>query len=216
MKTKTEIVLENENIVYSIINKYRYYFDEEDLYQVGMMGLIDAYDNYKDNMNTKFSSYAYFYVKGRVTEYLRNSNLIKVSKELVKVNKRVEKVREQLTQKIGKIPDDDDIALFLEIDVNIVRQAKEANQLVMSIESDNEEEMDISAKVGYEESGYREEILDLRKELENLNEYDRNIIEKRYTEGLTQSELSKELGINQVKVSRKEKEILTKLRTRLM
>ena len=44
----------------------------------------------------------------------------------------------------------------------------------------------------------------------------RKIIEKRYNEGLTQSELSKELGINQVKISRCEKEILIKLRRRLM
>ena len=49
----------------------------------------------------------------------------------------------------------------------------------------------------------------------NLNEFDKNIIIKRYEEGLTQNELSQELGINQVKVSRKEKEILTRLRTRL-
>ena len=96
-----------------------------------------------------------------------------------------------------------------------MRQAKEANNLVMSLESENEQEQDLYNKVGYNEIGYSEDILDLRKELDNLNEYDRNIIIKRYEEGLTQSELSKELGINQVKVSRKEKEILTRLRTRL-
>ena len=40
-------ILKYENIVYSIINKYTYYFDKDDLYQVGMMGLINAYQNYK-------------------------------------------------------------------------------------------------------------------------------------------------------------------------
>ena len=85
----------------------------------------------------------------------------------------------------------------------------------MSLETETEEE-NLYNRVGYEEKLYREDILDLRKELDNLSDYDRNIIKKRYEEGLTQSELSKELGINQVKVSRKEKEILTRLRTRLM
>ena len=52
MTDKTQILLENEKIIYSIINKYTYYFDRDDLYQVGMLGLIDAYYNY--NSNKKF------------------------------------------------------------------------------------------------------------------------------------------------------------------
>lgn len=215
MKDKCEVLLENENIVYSIINKYTYYFDKDDLYQVGMMGLIDAYDHYKSDKNTKFSSFAYFYVLGKVKEYIRNSHILKVSRELIKLNASIEKARDYLTQKIGQIPTDDDIALFLEIDVNSIRQAKEATNLVMSLETENEEEQTLYSRIGYEEQLYREDILDLKQELNKLNEYDRNIIIKRYKEGLTQSELSKELGINQVKVSRKEKEILTRLRTRL-
>ncbi len=215
MINKEDILLENEFIVYSIINKYTYYFDKDDLYQVGMMGLIEALNHYKHDKNTKFSSFAYFYVLGRVKEYIRNNNIIKVSKELVRVNTRVEKTRDLLTQKLGYIPDDDEIAMFLEIDLDIIRQAKEANKLILSIETENDEEQNICNAIGYTEPNYREDILDLRKEIDNLDSYDKNIIKKRYEEGLTQSELSKELGINQVKVSRKEKEILTRLKTRL-
>lgn len=215
MNEKTKILLENECVVYSIINKYTYYFDKDDLYQVGMIGLIEALNHYKNDKNTKFSSFAYFYVLGKVKEYLRNTNLIKVSKELVKLNNSIEKAKDYLIQKLNYIPTDNEIALFLEIDVEKVRQAKEANNLVMSLEEENESEQNIYNKIGYSEIGYREDILDLRKEIDNLNEFDRNIIIKRYEEGLTQNELSQELGINQVKVSRKEKEILTRLRTRL-
>ena len=216
MKEKAEVLLENEKIVYSIINKYTYYFDKDDLYQVGMMGLMDAYDNYKSDKNTKFSSFAYFHVLGKVKEYIRKSNILKVSKELVKLNSMIEKARDHLTQKLGYIPSDTDIALFLEIDIKHIEEAKEANNLVASLDSENEEEVKIYDYVGYTESAYSEEILDLKTELANLNEYDRNLILKRYQEGLTQSEVSKELGINQVKVSRQEKQILTRLRTRLM
>lgn len=216
MNDKTQILLDNEKIVYSIINKYTYYFDKDDLYQVGMMGLLDAYENYKSDKNTKFSSFAYFYVLGKVKEYIRKSNVLKVSRELVKLNTKVEKTRDYLTQKLGYIPSDIDIALFLEIDVKLLEEAKEANFLVASLDSENEEELKIYDKLGYTENAYNEEILDLKRELDNLNEYDRNLILKRYGEGLTQSELSKELGINQVKVSRQEKQILTRLRTRLM
>ena len=216
MTDKTNMLLENEKIVYSIINKYTYYFDKDDLYQVGMMGLLDAYENYKSDKNTKFSSFAYFYVLGKVKEYIRKSNIIKVSRELVKLNCAIEKARDHLTQKLGYIPSDTDIALFLEIDIKQIEEAKEANNLVASLDNENEEETKIYDYVGYTESAYNEEILDLKIELANLNEYDRNLILKRYQEGLTQSEVSKELGINQVKVSRQEKQILTRLRTRLM
>ena len=215
MTDKTQILLENEKIIYSIINKYTYYFDRDDLYQVGMLGLIDAYDNYNSNKNTKFSSFAYFYVLGKVKEYIRKSNVIKVSRELIKLNSSIEKAKEVLTQRLGYIPSNEEIALFLEIDIRNIEEAKGATNLVASLDSENEEEINLYNTLGYTEQAYNEEILDLKIELENLNDFERNLIIKRYGQGLTQTEVSKELGINQVKVSREEKQILTRLRTRL-
>lgn len=215
MTDKTQILLENEKIIYSIINKYTYYFDRDDLYQVGMLGLIDAYDNYNSNKNTKFSSFAYFYVLGKVKEYIRKSNVIKISRELIKLNSSIEKAKEVLTQRLGYIPSNEEIALFLEIDIRNIEEAKEATNLVASLDSENEEEINLYNTLGYTEQAYNEEILDLKIELENLNDFERNLIIKRYGQGLTQTEVSKELGINQVKVSREEKQILTRLRTRL-
>lgn len=215
MTDKTQILLENEKIVYSIISKYTYYFDKDDLYQVGMIGLIDAYENYNPDKNTKFSSFAYFYVLGKVKEYIRKSNVLKVSKELIKLSSSIEKARELLTQRLGYMPTDDDIALFLEIDIKHINEAKAATALVSSLDSENEEEVNLYNTLGYTEQGYQEEILDLKTEIENLNDFEKDIIKKRYEQGLTQSEVSKELGINQVKVSRSEKQILTRLRTRL-
>ena len=216
MISKAEALEKNEYLVYSIINKYSYYFDKDDLYQVGMIGLMNAYDHYKNEKNTKFSSFAYFYILGEVKKYIRESNLLKVSRDLVKLNVSIEKAREYLIQKLGYIPSNDDIALFLEIDVKKIEEAEMANSLVTSLDKNDEEEVEIYNYYGYEEKSYKEELIDLREELSKLNEFDRKIIEKRYNEGLTQSEISKELGVNQVKVSRTEKEILTKLRRRLM
>lgn len=214
MKTKEDILLENEKIIYSIINKYTYYFDKDDLYQVGVLGLIDAYNNYNEDKNTKFSSFAYFYVLGKVKEYIRKSNVLKVSREYIRLNSSIEKARDVLTQRLGYIPSNEDIALFLEIDLKQIEEAKIATEIVTSLDNETEE-MNLYDVVGYTENGYREEILDLKTELANLSEFERSLILKRYEQGLTQSEVSKELGINQVKVSREEKQILTRLRTRL-
>lgn len=99
---KEDILLENEGLIYSIINKYTYYFDKDDLYQVGVIGLINAYKNYKDDKQTKFSSYAYFYILGEVKKYIYESNVFKVSKELTKINIAIERAKAVLTQKIIK------------------------------------------------------------------------------------------------------------------
>ena len=81
-------------IIHSVISKYVKYFDRDDLYQVGMIGLLEALNHYDESKNTKFSSFAYFYVKGEVTKYIRESNILKISKEYIELNKRIEKIRD--------------------------------------------------------------------------------------------------------------------------
>ena len=209
-----DIISQNEFIVFSVINKYLNYFDQDDLYQVGMLGLINAYKNYDKNKNTKFSSFAYFYVKGEVIKYIRESNTLKISKDLIELNKSIIKAKELLTNKLGYVPSSSELALFLEIDENKLIEAEYANNLTTSLD-DDKNEIGLYNILGFEEKSYKEELLDLRNELTKLTSFEKNLIEKRYNEGLTQNELSKELGINQVRISRCEKKILTKLKTRL-
>ena len=61
MDDLTSVIINNENLIYSIINKYSNYYDIDDLYQVGVMGMIKAYNNYKDCYNTKFTNSKNFY-----------------------------------------------------------------------------------------------------------------------------------------------------------
>lgn len=212
----TEDILENnEFIVYSVISRYLNYFDRDDLYQVGMIGLINAYKNYNPNCNTKFSSYAYFYVKGEVTKYIREFNSLKISKDIIELNKKIEKTRELLTNKLGYIPNNGELALFLEVDEGKINDAVMVNEMVMSLDDEICDNNNLYDTLGFNEKSYKEELLDLRNELSKLDPFEKELLEKRYNEGLTQNELSKELGVNQVKISRCEKKILTKLKTRL-
>ena len=213
MTDLNELIFQNENLIYSIINKYKDYFDLEDLYQTAAIGLINAYKNYKQDKNTKFSSYAYFYIEGEVKKYIRGSNTLKISKELIKLNTAIQKAKEVLWQKLNREPTDFELSLFLEIEEQEIINAKQATALVESL--DNDEEENLYNKTSYNEQKYNEEILDLRTEINNLKELQRQIIISRYEEGLTQQEVSKLLGINQTKVSREEKEILVRLRNRL-
>lgn len=209
-----ELIIQNELLIYSIINRYKDYFDIEDLYQTAVIGLINAYKNYKDDKQTKFSSYAYFYMKGEVKKYIRESNTLKISKELIKLNTSIVKAKEILYQRLNREPTDFELSLFLEIDEQEIINAELATSLVESLDNDIED--NLYNKTGYIQKEYEGEILDLKTEINNLKELEKQIIISRYEEGLTQQEVSKLLGINQTKVSREEKQILQKLRDRLI
>lgn len=190
------------------------YFDKEDLYQVGMIGLINAFNNYKSDQNTKFSTYAYFYILGEVKKYIRESKLIKVSKELSKLNLSIENARNYLVNKLGKEPNDFEIASFLEIDVKDVYDAKCANTILKSLDYEVEES-DLYDYVGYDERGYNIDSIMLKDEINSLSNNEKKLICERFKNGLSQAETAQKLGMSQVGVSRLEKDILVRLRTRM-
>jgi len=209
-------LLSYENLIYKIISPYTRYFDIDDLYQVGMLALVKASKNYRENKNAEFSSYAYLYVKGEVCEFMRKSNYFKVSKDMASINKKIEETRSLLTQKLKREPSEEEIALFLKIPIETIQEIKERTSLVESLDSSpNDPEQSYYDYQKYTEPNYKEELLDLKFALEELSKPEQRLIYERYINGFTQSEVSKELGISQVQVSRKEKEIFTRLRTRL-
>ena len=66
-----EELLDYEGLIYSIISKYSKRYDRDDLYQLGMIGLIDAYNHFDQSLGTKFSTFAYYYIVGEVNKYIR-------------------------------------------------------------------------------------------------------------------------------------------------
>lgn len=211
-----ENILEYENLIYSIIKKYSAYFDPDDLYQVGMLGLIQAYDKFDSNFDVKFSSYAYYYIKGEVLKYIRENKTIRVSKDILKLNSSIEKTKDVMRQRLGREPTTTEISLFLEIDEEKINEASLLVQDVKSLDyTYDEESSDFYNSIQTQETGMQEDILDLKTEVMKLQPEERALILARYYEELTQTEASYELGMSQVQVSRKEGKILEKLKQRL-
>lgn len=209
-------LLEYENLVYSIINRYSKYFDKEDLYQVGMMGLSKAYKNFDSAANTKFSTYAFLYIKGEVLKYVRENKTIKVSKDILRLNSSIERTRDIMRQRLGREPTTTEISLFLEVDEDKITEASLAVQDVKSLNyTYDEDSCEFCNSIKVTEKGMNADVLDLRLEIEKLEPEEKDIIIARYYGDLTQTETSKELGISQVQVSRKESKILQKLRSGL-
>lgn len=208
-------ILEYENLVWSIVSKYGGYFDKDDLYQVGMIALMNACQNFDDSKGVKFSTYAYKYIFGEVYKYVQESRSIRVSRDMVRLSRSIERGRDVLRQSLMREPSDFELSVFLEIDEEKIVEANKTGEMVKSLDSMTCDDMNLYDHLGCEEKQLTSEVLDLKTELASLDMEEQKLIYSRYFMDLTQQEVSQDLGISQVQVSRKESKILNKLKTRL-
>ena len=200
------LVVENEGLIYSIVKKFR--GDLEDLFQVGCIGLIEAYKNYNNSFNTKFSTYAYPYIFGEIYKYVLKNKNIKLTPDIVKLNTAINRAHDFLTQKFNREPSDLELANFLEIPVYKIADVK---NIMNTTSLDDDREINFYDIIGFDNMNYDDLIL-LRDALNKLDKNEKELILKRYFYNMTQQEIAKELGSNQVKVSREEGKVLNKLR----
>ena len=211
-----DLVVDNEKLVYSIINKFRGYFDMDDLYQVGMIGLIKASKNFNKSEGVKFSTYAYTYVFGEVNKYIRENNNLKIGKDAIRLKKSIEKAKDIMRQKLFREPTTLEVSLFLDMPLEKVIEIESIKQETKSLDYIGEEDSNnLYNKVSFENKEIDPEILDLKTELENLDNDEKKLIYSRYYLDMTQQETSKEMGMSQVQVYRKEAKIFKKLKSRL-
>ena len=116
MDNITTFLIENEGLIYKIINKYKPYFELDDLYQVGCMGLVKAAKKYNANLNTKFTTYAYPYILGEIIKYINESPSVKQNKNTRNLYLKILKARELLSQKLMKEPSTYELSIYLEIE----------------------------------------------------------------------------------------------------
>lgn len=202
-----DTVLDYEGLIYSIIAKYPKRFDHDDLFQAGMLGLVDAYKHFDPSVSVKFSTYAYYYIVGEVNKYIRESCSLKISKDLINLKKKILQVTDIMTQKLGRVPSSLELSLYLDVPLEDVDSAIIATDEITSID-------DKYDSLKYFDN-INADLLDLHDSIDKLSDDERNLIIARYYDGMTQNEASKILGISQVQVSRNEAKILKKLRTSL-
>lgn len=203
-----KIVVDNQNLIYSIATKFK--GDLEDLFQVGCIGLINAYKNYNSDYNTKFTTYAYPYIFGEIYQYILKNRNIKVSHDTIKLNSAINKAHDFLTQKFNREPTDLELSSFLEIPIEKLIETRNIID-TMSLDDDRSE-INLYDFIGSEDT-LKDDLILLRDALNKLNDVERELIIKRYFYNMTQSEIAKQVGVNQVKISREEGKVLTKLRS---
>lgn len=209
-----ELIESHMGLIKNIASKF-YVPDKQDLIQVGVIGLLKAYQNFKDTHNAKFSTYAYPYIFGEMYNFANGNKNIKISKDILKIYKLVEKTRYDLAQRQGYLPTYEEVALFLELDINIVSEAVVSAQAMISLD-DEASELNLHEVIPDKKTNTVDLKIDLDDSFKVLNSEEQEIIRARYYDDLTQSEVARKLNMTQVMVSRYEKKSLEKLRMQML
>ncbi len=209
-KIEERIIKDNVGLIWKIASHF-YGIDKKDLFQAGALGIIKAYRNYHENGNTKFSTYAHDYIYGEMYNLACNKE-IKISRDLKKLYYKLEKARYTLAQKLEHIPSNQELAQYLEMDEEKINQALACAVSLISIDEDLEETRNLHEVLAVPEKVSEDDRILLGSCLDNLDKLEKDIINARYFEDLTQSETAQKLGITQVMVSRYETKSLAKMR----
>ena len=196
-------------------------YDYEDIYQIGCMGLVKAINNFDDNYNVKFSTYAVPMIIGEIKRFLRDDGIIKVSRNVKSLAKKLHFDKEALTKKLNRDPSIEELAEFSGINKEEILFALESSAsmqyLYEVIHQDDGAPVLLIDKLSEnaaEDKNLTEKIA-LKEVLNSLDTKSRQIIVLRYFKDKTQIQVAKMLGISQVQVARIEKKVLLEMRKQL-
>lgn len=233
---REQLIEENLGLVFSILKRFvNSNVDRDDLFQIGTIGLMKAIDHFDTKFNVKLSTYAVPLITGEIKRFIRDDGPVRVSRSLKENAYRIKRASEELSQKNGKEPTLAELSEKTGIPMEDIVLSMEASVEVESIyksvyQSDGNEIYLIDQVVRENHSGVGRISADLWEDTEKdgilnkillgqlineLNDRERRIIEMRYFEEKTQTEVAALLGISQVQVSRMEKKILTSMRKKI-
>ncbi len=206
----------NAPLVYSIAGRFSSRVsDISDLVECGTIGLVKAMNTFDFSHGCVFSTYAVPLIFGEMRRFLRDDGIIKVSREERRLAALLNTERERrLTS--GESADIESLARGVGVSVQDAASALFSLTPVRSLDEcvyDDDEGATLSAMISDDSDQQRMfDRLTLRVAIEELPEADRRLIILRYFRDLSQTETAKILGLTQVKVSREEKKIISKLR----
>lgn len=209
----------NLRLVLSVIQRFSNRGEfVDDLFQVGCIGLIKAIDNFDLGQNVRFSTYAVPMIIGEIRRYLRDNNIVRVSRSLRDIAYKALQIREKMTNDNSVEPTLAQIAEQLEVPREEVVFALDAIQEPVSIfepifndGGDPILVMDQISDAKNSDETLLENIA-INEALKMLNEREKNIVALRFFHDKTQMEVAEEIGISQAQVSRLEKAALKHLK----
>ncbi len=219
LTAKETLINGNLKLVLSIVQRFASRCENmDDLFQVGCIGLVKSIDHFDLKHEVRFSTYAVPMIMGEIKRYLRDNQVIRVSRHLKDLAYKAFKLKEDYIHQHEKEPTTAWLAQQLDVKEKDVVDALDSVQSVISIfepvyNSDGDELYLLDQiRDEKDEITLLENVLALKKSMKSLKAKELDIIHKRYYEDKTQTEIAQELGISQAQVSRLEKNAIATLR----
>ncbi|MGN1379467.1 MAG: sigma-70 family RNA polymerase sigma factor [Bacilli bacterium] len=219
LKAKDDLVNGNLKLVLSVLKGFnKKGINQDDLFQVGVIGLIKAIDNFDLSYNLKLSTYAVPLIVGEIKKYLRDNTQMRIARSIKDDAYKILRFKEEYINKYGKEPLNSEISKALnisEIDIGFALNAlKEPMSIFAPIYSDGGDTIYLEDQIAdnKEKSYDKDMMISLYKALKKIKEREKSILMERYVVGKTQTEIASELNISQAQVSRIEKNALIKVR----
>ena len=215
---KEVLLLGNLKLVLSMVQRFSNRCENmDDLFQVGCIGLVKSIENFDLNHEVRFSTYAVPMILGEIKRYLRDNHQIKISRSLKDIAYKILKIKDEYLNKYQREPTIKELAKKLDVDQSVIIEALLSTNSVASLQEEVKNSDGNSLKMidslSDEKAGVLKtnERIDLYDALKSLSQKEHDVIKQRYFEGLSQSEIAKELFISQAQVSRIEKKALNNL-----
>jgi RNA polymerase sporulation-specific sigma factor len=189
----------------------------EDLFQIGVIGLMKAIDRFDLNFEVRFSTYAVPVIMGEIQRFLRDDGPVKVSRILKENAARVRKAMEKIEARDCREANLDELARETGLTLEDILACMDASRAVVSMQENlgHEEdghEMSRMDQIGVEEEPRWLERVALDQAMEALEPREREIIRLRFYQDQTQSETARAVGLSQVQISRLERKILKRFK----
>lgn len=216
MAERDRFINENMGLVHLCVQRYTGRgMEYDDLFQVGCLGLIKAYDRFDSSRGLKFSTYAVPVILGEIRQLFRESGSVKIGRALKELSLKAAKENENYIQKNGKEPTINELAQILKVEPEQAALAINASMPVLSLTYDEDDggQADIKTE---NFDGSIIDLIALRQVMGELEPEDKTLILLRYFKSKTQSETAAVMGMTQVQVSRREKKIIEALRRKMI
>ena len=215
---RDKMIKGNLRLVLSVVQRFLGRGENpDDLFQVGVIGLIKAIDNFNPTLDVRFSTYGVPMIIGEIRRYLRDNNAVRVSRSMRDTAYHAMQIKEQLTAKNNREPTVEEIASIMKVPKENVVIALEAIvepvSLYEPVFSDGSDTIYVMDQIGdnRDDSTWLEELA-VKEAISNLSDREKRILTLRFFKGKTQLEVAYEIGISQAQVSRIEKGALNSIK----
>lgn len=215
---RDKMIKGNLRLVLSVVQRFLGRGENpDDLFQVGVIGLIKAIDNFNPTLDVRFSTYGVPMIIGEIRRYLRDNNAVRVSRSMRDTAYHAMQIKEQLTAKNNREPTVEEIASIMKVPKENVVIALEAIvepvSLYEPVFSDGSDTIYVMDQIGdnRDDSTWLEELA-VKEAISNLSDREKRILTLRFFKGKTQMEVASEIGISQAQVSRIEKGALNSIK----